>query len=435
MADLAMRGGKTAVSRDIAVRWPVIGAQEREAALRVLDSGVLCGANAPQIVALEEEFARFAGTRFCLATNSGTAALHMAVAAAGIGPGDEVVTSAFTYPASALAILQHNAVPTFADIDPVTFNMDPADVERRITPRTRAIMPVHIHGLPCDMDALNAIARRHDLVVIEDAAQAHGAAYRSRRTGALGDMGAFSLNATKNLPCGEGGLLTTGNERFFERAAALRVLGQSRDEVPLDPVHPLDSEGDSEFAGLGWMYLTQEIPAAIARVQLRRLQEFNTNAAANAALLTARLEAIPGVLPPRCPADRTHVYHKYRVRLDRERLGLPSDPRRIRDRVVAALRAEGVEVRLWLDRPVPEMPLFQTRTGYGRGCPWTCHGSDVRYAPGDHPKTSALLADSFVVGSQSYPLFPQPPLLMQQYADAFEKVFERLPDLLDTGAR
>src|SRR3989442_5899028 len=139
-------------------------------------------------------------------------------------------------------------------------------------------------------------------------------------------MAAFSLNATKNLPCGEGGLLTTGNERFFERAAALRVLGQSRDVTPFDPIHPLDSEGDTEFAGLGWMYLTQEIPAAIARVQLRRLEEFNANAAANAALLTSRLAALPRVVPPRCPAAPTHVFHQYRVRLDPDRLERPVHP-------------------------------------------------------------------------------------------------------------
>jgi len=148
LAQLAIRGGKPAVQRDRAVRWPVIGDEERQAALGVLDSGVLCGARAPQQKALEEEFARFIGARYCLATNSGTAALHMAVAASGIEPGDEVVTSAFTYPATALAVLQHNAVPIFADIDPVTFNIAPAGIEERITSRTRAIMPVHIHGLP-----------------------------------------------------------------------------------------------------------------------------------------------------------------------------------------------------------------------------------------------------------------------------------------------
>ena len=419
MAQLAIRGGKPAVQRDRAVRWPVIGDEERQAVLAVLDSGVLCGARAPQQKALEEEFARFIGARSCLATNSGTAALHMAVAAAGLEPGDEVVTSAFTYPATALAILQHNAVPTFADIDPVTFNIDPAGIEERITPRTRAIMPVHIHGLPCDMDTIDAIARRHDLLVIEDAAQAHGATYRSRQVGTLGDMAGFSLNATKNLPCGEGGLFVTGNERLLARATSFRILGQTRDEVPLDAAHPLDSATDSEFAGMGFMYLNQEIPAAIARVQLRRLGGFNANAAANAALLTSRLETLAGVLPPRCPADRTHVYHKYRVRLDARALGLAIEPTLLRDRVVAALRAEGVEVMLWLDRPVPEMPVFQGRTNSRKG---------------EHPRTTALLADSLVLGSQSYPLFPQPRVLMEQYADAFEKVLTHITELAGPGA-
>src|SRR2546427_3579670 len=176
LTQLALQGGKPAVSRDLAVRWPVIGAQEREAALQVLDSGVLCGSRAPQVRALEDEFARFVGAKFCLATNSGTAALHMAVTAAGIEPGDEVITSAFTYPSTALAILQHNAVPTFADIDPVTFNIEPGGIEERITPRTRGSMPVHIHGLPCDMDAIHATARPRDLPALEDAARAQGAA-------------------------------------------------------------------------------------------------------------------------------------------------------------------------------------------------------------------------------------------------------------------
>ncbi|HEU4400654.1 MAG TPA: DegT/DnrJ/EryC1/StrS family aminotransferase [Candidatus Polarisedimenticolia bacterium] len=433
--ELAVRGGKPVVSRGLAVRWPVIGGAERQAALEVLDSGVLCGSNAPQLKALEAEFARFVGARFCLATNSGTAALHMAVAAAGIGAGDEVITSAFTYPASALAVLQHNAVPIFADIDPVTFNIDPARIEERISSRTRGIMPVHIHGLPCDMDRINAIARRRGLVVIEDAAQAHGATYRSRQVGTLGDMAAFSLNATKNLPCGEGGLFVTDSDKYAAGASSLRILGQDRDDAPFDPIHPLDSEGDSEFAGMGWMYLTQEIPAAIARAQLRRLVEFNQNAAGNAGVLTSRLSALPGVTPPRCPDDRTHVYHKYRVRLDPRALGLSVRPEILRDRVLAALRAEGVEVRLWLGKPVPEMEIFQTRTGYGHGCPWSCHGGEVRYGLGEHPMTTALIADSLVLGSQSYPLFPQPRALMEQYADAFEKVIERVADLPDPGTR
>src|SRR5262245_40933676 len=150
VTQLAIRGGTPTVRKGRAVRWPVLGDEERHAVLRVLDSGILCGARAPELRALEDEFARFTGTRFCLATNSGTAALHMAVAATEVEPGDEIITSAFTYPATALAIQHQGATPVFADIDPSTFNIDPQDVERRVTTRTRAIMPVHIHGLPCD---------------------------------------------------------------------------------------------------------------------------------------------------------------------------------------------------------------------------------------------------------------------------------------------
>jgi len=435
MTELAVRGGRPAVDGTLAVRWPVIGSQERQAALEVLDSGILSGPGAPQVKALESEFARFVGARFCLATNSGTAALHLAVAAAGIGPGDEVITSAFTYPASALAVLHHNAVPVFADIDSDTFNVDPAAIEERITPRTRALMPVHIQGLPCDMDAINGIARRRGLVVIEDAAQAHGATYRGRPVGSLGQMAGFSLNATKNLACGEGGLFVTDDERYLAAATPLRLHGTVGEEAPFDPTHPLDDDADSEFATLGWMYLTQELPAAIARTQLRRLADFNGNAAANAARLNARLASLPGVTPPVCPPDRTHVYHKYRVRLDPRAMGLDLSAPRLRDRLLAGLRAEGVEAGLWMTLPVPAMEFLGRREGYGHGCPWSCHGSDVRYGAGDYPRTTALLDGSIVIGSQSYPIYCQPRALMDQYADAFEKVLAGAKDLPDPGRR
>jgi len=436
MTELAIRGGTPAVSKGrLAVRWPVLGQPENRAVLEVLESGVLNGPGAPQVRALESEFARFVGTRYCLATNSGTAALHLAVVAAGIAPGDEVITSAFTYPASALAVLHHNAVPVFVDIDPITFNLDPALIEERITPRSRAIMPVHIQGLPCDMDAINAIARRRGLVVIEDASQAHGATYGSRPAGSLGDMAGFSLNATKNLPCGEGGLFVTDSERYRAAALPVRLHGVADQEAPLDPTHPLDDADESQFLSLGWMYLTQEIPAAIARAQLRRLVDFNRNAAANAARLTSRLGSLPGVVPPSCPSDRTHVYHKYRVRLDPRAMGVALRPRQLRDRVLAALRAEGVEAGLWLTEPVPAMTFFRRREGYGRGCPWDCHQSEVRYDPEGYPRTLALLDDSIVIGSQSYPLFPQPSELIDQYADAFEKVIGRAAQLPDAGRR
>jgi len=430
MAELAVRGGPRAVKIGLGVSWPVLGEPERQAVQQVLDSGILNGPEAPQTRGLEREFAGFIGVRHALATNSGTSALHLAVEAAGVRAGDEVITSAFTYVASALAILHHNAIPVFADIDPVSFNLDPARVAERITPRTRALLPVHIHGLPADMDEINALARRHGLAVIEDAAQAHGAVYRGRKAGALGDMAGFSFNATKNLPCGEGGIFVTDQDRFLGPAKRLRLHGYEGELLPFDPTHPLDEEGNQEVTGLGWMYLPQELPSAIARAQLRRLEGFNTNAAANAARLTARLSNLPGIRPPVCPADRTHVYHKYRVRLDPAAMGLDVPPARLRDALLPALKAEGVECALWGDRPVPALPLFRERAGYGGGCPWTCHGSTVRYDGAEYPRTIELIEGSLIVGSQSFPLFPQPALLMDQWADAFEKVLARVTDLL-----
>src|SRR3989441_2740603 len=419
MAELAMRGGRPAVSKQLAVRWPVIGAAERQAALGVLDSGILNGPSAPQVKGLEKEFAAFLGARFCLATNSGTAALHMALAAGGIGAGDEVITTAFSYVAPPLAILYQSAVPVFVDIDQETFNIDPSLIEERITPRTRALLPVHIHGLPCDMDEINSIARRRGLLVIEDAAQAHGASYRGRPAGTLGAMAGFSLNATKTLPCGEGGLFVTDNETFLPVARRIRLHGIDAEEVPFDPTHPLDEEGEEKVTGMVWMYMPQELPAAIARAQLRRLVEFNENAAANAALLTSRLSGLPGVIPPSCPPDRTHIYHKYRVRLDPEAMGFFTPAAEMRDTVLTALRAEGVEATLWGAKPLPELELFRS-LGHARGCA---------------PRTSELLDCSFVVGSQSYPLFPQPRALMKQYADAFEKVVTSIAKRVDAVQR
>src|SRR5712691_4304939 len=161
-------------------RWPILTEADRAAVARVLDRGVLSGAGAPEMKALEAEFAAAIGARFCLATNSGTSALHIAPAAAGVGPGDEVIVPALSFIATAQAVLHQGATPVFADVDPGTYNLDPADAERRVTSRTRAIVPVHLHGLPADMDAINGLAERHGITAIEDAAQAHGAIYKGR---------------------------------------------------------------------------------------------------------------------------------------------------------------------------------------------------------------------------------------------------------------
>ena len=383
-------------------RWPILTDEDRAALARVLDRGVLSGAGAPEMRALEAEFAAAVGARFCLATNSGTAALHLALAAMGLGPGDEVIVPALSFIATAQAVLHQGAQPVFADVDPATYNLDPADAARRVTSRTRALVPVHLHGLPADMDAVNALAQRHGFAVIEDAAQAHGALYKGCAVGTLGAMAAFSLNSTKNLPAGEGGLFVTDSEELYARAARVRFDGL---EPPgkWDATHPLDDEADAFATLRGWMYLPGELTSALARSQLQRLAETTARSQRNAARLSERLVRLPGVEPPRVPPDRTHVFHKYRVRLDPERAGVRLSPLALRDRALEALRAEGVEAVLWQTAPLPSHPLF---------------GSRERY-----PNAAAALESTLIIGSQSYPLFAQPLDVVDAWADGFEKAW------------
>lgn len=431
---LAIRGGTPVVPKALHVRWPVFTPEDKAAVSAVLDAGIVSGPYAPQVKALEEEWARYCGVRHALTTNSGTAALHTAVAAAGIGTGDQVITTAFTFLATALAVLQQNAVPVFADIDPRTYNLDPARIEERITPRTRAIIPVHIHGNPADLDAILAIARKHRLTVIEDAAQAHGAVYRGKMVGGIGDMGIFSFQASKNLPAGEGGMFVTNREELKERANRFRMFGEDvreSDKKAFDPTRPLDGVREYNSLMLGWMYRSNEMTAALTRSQLRRLDASLAQTRRNAAYLTAELGKIPGILPPYVAPDCVSSYYQYRLRLDRKALNLSMPVKDFRLKLLSALGAEGVEVSLWQTVPVPGQTLFQERTGYGLGCPWQCPlGAEVKYDLAEYPETLRLLEDSLVIGSHSYPIFPQPLELMQKYVEAIQRVFANLEQVL-----
>jgi len=414
------------------VRWPVIGADSRRAVLGVLDRGVLSGQFAPETRGLEREFAALVGSKYCLATNSGTAALHLALAAAGVGPGDEVIVPALTFVASALAVLHAGAVPVFIDVEPTTLGMDPTLLEGAITPRTRAVVPVHLHGVPCQLQPLLDVAARRGLSVVEDAAQAHGARYRGRSVGTLGTAGIFSLQSSKSVACGEGGLLVTDDERLFRRAHQLRMFGEDakpEDEASYDLRHPLDGNRSYDSAALGWNYRTTELSAALARAQLTHLAEWNENALANAELLGRRLGELPGVTPPSVPAGTVPAFHKYRVQLDASRLGLKATPVEARDAMVRALRAEGCEVVLWQTRPVPGQTLFQKLEVEGARQP-AGRTPRVSYQLSQYPETTRILDNSLCLFSQSYPLAPQPRSLVEAYAEAFARVWMRLAEVL-----
>jgi perosamine synthetase len=413
---LAMVGGAPAIAEGEHRRWPEITAGDRAALARVLDSGELWGPNAAEVTALQDEWARYVGSRFCLMTNSGTAALHCGVAAARVGPGDEVIVPAFSFVATAMAVFHHGGVPVFCDIDPVIHTIDPRRIEELVGPRTRAIVPVHVHGLPADMEEILAIARRHGLVVVEDAAQAHGATYHGAKAGALGDSGAFSLNGSKNLSAGEGGLFVTDDEEAFTIARRLAIFGE--DTPPLPPGRYRAYRSHT----IGWNYRGHELTAALARSQLTRLGRFNRTAQRNARLLNEALADLPGLRAPHVPDDRSCVFYRYRIVLDPEELGFAGPAIELRDRVLWALQAEGIAGSLWQLAPLPAQPLFSSRI----------HPS---WNPDAHPVASRLLESSFVIGTAEHPLFNQPARLMQRYAEAFEKVMSDLATVFTADYR
>ena len=420
---LAILGGRPAVPAAAHVRWPVLGPEERLAVAGVLDRGVLSGQFAPEVRGLEREFAALLGSRYCIATNSGTSALHLALVGAGIGAGDEVIVPAFTFVATAMAVLHQGAIPVFVDVEPRTLGMDPALLEAAITPRTRAVMPVHLHGVPCELGPLLDIAARRRLVLIEDAAQAPGARYRDRAVGTLGRAGCFSLQSSKSVACGEGGLLVTDDEALFRRAHSARMFGEDsrpEDEASYDLGHALDGNRAYDSAAVGWNYRTTELAAAVARVQLRRLPEWNARALAHAELLSRRLRELPGVTPPEVPPDRVPAFHKYRVQLDASKLGVDAPPLRVREAMLRALAAEGCEVVLWQTRPVPGQSLFQRL-------------DPRRYELAQYPQTTRILERSLCLFSQTYPLVAQPRALVEAYAEAFARVWMRIGEVLATS--
>jgi dTDP-4-amino-4,6-dideoxygalactose transaminase len=420
---LAIAGGTPMLTRGEYRNWPVITEDDRRLVNGVLDSGIFAGGTAPQVSALEREWAAYIGAKHCLTTCSGTAALHMALAAGGVGPGDEVITSAFTFLASASCALHQNAIPVFVDIDPRTYCMDAAKLEAAINERTKAIIPVHIQGLAADMDAIMAVARKHDLFVIEDACQAHGATYKGKKVGAIGHIGTFSLNNFKNLCGGEGGLFTTDDEDLLKKGMLIRCFGDEIDEV--------SHRRKYNASILGYMYRNQELPAALARAQLMHLDERNETRIANADYLTRELERIPGVIPPYCPPECKHVYFMYNVRFDPRTAGADCAPRRFRIAVEKALYKEGVLVGQWQTMPVPAQDLFQTRLGYGGSHhPWAINeakGVKYDYNPDRFPVAQAL-CDTYTIVHGIHA--PNGRELMEKIAAAFRKVFANLDQAL-----
>lgn len=282
----------------INIAKPVIRDEEIEAVTEVLKSGML--AQGKKVEEFQDKFAKYTDSKHAIATSSGTTALHTAMLAAGIGPGDEVITTPFTFAATANSILYTGATPIFADIDPKTFNIDPAKIADKITDKTKAILPVHLYGQPADMTPIKDMANMNDLIVIEDAAQAHGAVYHGEKIGSIGDMGCFSFYPTKNMTTGEGGMVTTSNDELAEKSAMIRAHGESK---------------RYEHEILGYNYRMTDIAAALGIVQSEHLAEFNDQRIANANALSEKLADVEEIETPYITEGVKHVFHQYTIRV------------------------------------------------------------------------------------------------------------------------
>jgi len=316
----------------ILIAKPSLGTEEREAVARVLEKGQL--AQGEEVERFEQEWANYVGTKFAVATNSGTAALHIAVACLGIKEGDEVITTSFSFVATASSILMQGAIPVFCDIIPETYNLNPQQIEDKIDENTKAVMAVHLYGQPCNMTPILEIAKEHNLHVIEDACQAHGAEYRGEKAGSLGDVGVFSFYPTKNITTGEGGMLTTDSSEIAEKARMLRAHGERQRYK-----HEI----------LGYNYRMTNIAAAIGSVQLKRLEQFNERRINNANYYNQNLNAKvqkPGV------TDRVkHIFHQYTIRV------------KDRKQFTNYLEQKDVGYGIYYPTPIHKQPLFREHNG------------------------------------------------------------------------
>jgi len=423
MAKLAIHGGKPVRTKPFPI-YVTIGKEEKKAVAKVMDSGVLSKYlgtwssdffGGPQVQQLEQDWCAYFGVKYAVSVNSATSGLYAAVGAAGVGPGDEVVVSPYTMTASATCVLVFNAIPVFADIDPHTFCITADSIRKVLTPRTRAIVVVDIFGHPAAMKEIMTLAKQHNLVVIEDAAQAPGATYHGKYAGTLAHMGVFSLNYHKTIHTGEGGVVVTNRADFAERLQLIRNHG----EVVVKKKRVKD------IAGLiGFNFRMTEIEAAIGREQLKKLEQFVMKRVRAADYLNGALKDLSGISLPVVRKDIRHGYYVYAMRYNSSITGVR------RNRFVAALRAEGIPVGEGYVEPIYLEPIYQQRIAYGRkGCPFTCsfYVGNIKYCRGICPVAERMYYKELITTSVCHSCADKEDL--NDVATAFHKVIDSMDEL------
>ena len=408
---LALFGGPKTRSKPFPT-WPIFGLEEEQRLLGVLRSGKWGKLHGPEVAEFEQRFAAMHGAKHGIGVVNGTVSLRIALMAAGIRAGDEVIVPPYTFLATATAVVEANVVPVFADVELDTFNLDPQAVAAAITPRTRAIMPVHIAGQPANMNEIMRLARRHNLVVIEDAAHAHAALYDGRPAGSIGHLGSFSFQSSKNLTSGEGGIVITSDDAMAEACQSVHNCGR----------RPGGLWYEHHF--MSGNYRLGEFQGAILNCQLARLEEQTITRDRNGVWLARRLSAIPGIYPQkRTPECTRHSYHLFLLRINAAELGTP------RQAVLEALNAEGIPICGGYAVPLYRQPLFLNkafgpyladvadRLDYGKVCCPNCE--KICFEQG------AWMEQSLFLGTQSD---------MEDIAHAFEKVYENRGALSGTAS-
>jgi len=416
---LALLGGRP-VRRKPFPKYPVLGKEVEKAVLQVIrsgnlstfsasPSGILGGKN---IQKFEKVFAEYHRVKHSIAVNSATAGLHCALAAIGCGPGDEVITTPYTFTSTATSILMHNSIPIFCDINNKTFCLNPDLLEKLITKKTKAILPVHLLGHPAEMNKIMKIARRYKLFVIEDCAQAPGARINGEVVGTIGHLGVFSFQETKNISIGEGGMIITNDDKVAERCRMLRnhgeVIVEGKKRGYLSNI-------------IGWNYRMTEVEAAIGIEQFKKFDVFQSKRKKLFHYLIDNLSGIPGLSPPYIAPNVEHSYHVFGMRFNEKIVGIS------RNLFVEAVKAEGIPCGIGYPRPLYENPIFKERIAYGmNGCPFTCpyYGKQIAYTNGDCPVTEELCYHSAV-----WLYVVRPPATiknMQDIVEAIKKVFSSI---------
>lgn len=414
MVTLAINGGRPIREKEFP-SWPIFDEGEEKAILEVLRSGKWCSLEQPQgkVAEFEEKFASFQDAKYGVCCTNGTAGLIVSLLALGIGAGDEVIVPPYTYVATASCVLTVNAIPIFADIDLETANIDPEDVKRKITAKTKAIIPVHFGGLPCDMDALKHIAQKYHLKIVEDACHSWGSQWKGRGAGAIGDCGAFSFQLSKNITAGEGGIILTNSKDIADLSRSYINFGR------------IEGKHRYEHYLLGQNYRMTEIQAAILLTQLTRLKQQAEKRDENGRYLDEKLKNIPGIrVMTRDGRVTRHAYHLYIFRYVQEKFGnLP------REKFIEALKAEGIPVWCGYPEPLYKNPLFLKKGKGPKYCPVSCpfYGEKINYSKVKCPNSEKICQQAIWL---SHPVLLAGRKDMDDIVRAIEKIFENREELL-----